>query len=764
MTRATGLTEQPAAARRSGSASPAGKLSTRYEGPLTGLTSRTHDAVTLSDAASQRFLEVNDSFCALTGYSREELLGRTAPEVGLIGENPLREAAIASVERGIGVVHEPEIRRKDGTLRELEVSTLVFDDNKVVLTISRDITDRKQAQRELAAREARFRAAVESTRDGLAFISPVRDEQGAIIDFRYDYANDAHRELVARDREQLLGRRFDELFPGWSQSPRFEIYRQVALSGEPCRTEDFHPDPGWGTLFAGRVIDNLVACAGGQLVVSARDVTDRRRVEVALRASEERFQTAIGAMLDAFVIFSPVRDDHGEIVDFRYAYVNAAYCALVDRDDELLLGHTIGELFPGYLESDRFALYQQVAVTGEPATSQDVTGTDDWTRSALGGRVIDTVVAPMGESLVMYGRDVTDRWNAQQAHAAAEARLRDVIESAPDAMVIVNTSGEIVLVNAQTETLLGYTREELIGQNHELLVPEPLRERHRAHRAHYSADSRARPMGDGLELFARRKDGSMIPVEASLSPLGDENMTLICSTIRDVSARRQAEAELRASRERLAEAERVAGLGSWEGDLATGRVTYSGALLALYGLSVGQFDGTVEAARELVYPDDRDHFHTLFKQAVDERSAFDIEHRVIRRDGRVRTLRSRGDIVVDDTGRPVRAIGIVQDITDAKLTQEALQSTSAELGRRANELQQLALRSANEPPDVPYALLSARQLEIMQLVAQGLTNAEIGKRLHVTEGTIKWHVRQVLSKTNSSNRAEAIARVLGGAP
>jgi DNA-binding CsgD family transcriptional regulator len=84
----------------------------------------------------------------------------------------------------------------------------------------------------------------------------------------------------------------------------------------------------------------------------------------------------------------------------------------------------------------------------------------------------------------------------------------------------------------------------------------------------------------------------------------------------------------------------------------------------------------------------------------------------------------------------------------------------ADLKRRATELQQLALRTATEPPPTPQAPLTPRQLEILRLVAQGLTNSAIAERLVVTESTVKWHVKQILAKTGSTNRAEAVARVL----
>ncbi len=127
----------------------------------------------------------------------------------------------------------------------------------------------------------------------------------------------------------------------------------------------------------------------------------------------------------------------------------------------------------------------------------------------------------------------------------------------------------------------------------------------------------------------------------------------------------------------------------------------------------------------------------------------------------MRTLRNRAEVVVDDAGEPIRVVGIAQDITDAKLAQEALQSTSSDLERRAIELQKLALRTAAEPTPEPHAPLTSRQLEILRLVAEGLTSAQIAKRLFLAEATVKWHVKQILTKTASSNRAEAVARVLG---
>ena len=135
-------------------------------------------------------------------------------------------------------------------------------------------------------------------------------------------------------------------------------------------------------------------------------------------------------------------------------------------------------------------------------------------------------------------RDLTHRLRA-------EAKFRGFLESAPDAVVIVNAQGEIVTVNELTEKMFGYTRAELVGTKVELLVPTRYRESHVAQRSGYTQRPNTRPMGAGRELTGRRKDGSEFPVEISLSPLETEQGALVSSIIRDVSQRRQAEAKFR---------------------------------------------------------------------------------------------------------------------------------------------------------------------------------------------------------------------------
>ena len=159
---------------------------------------------------------------------------------------------------------------------------------------------------------------------------------------------------------------------------------------------------------------------------------------------------------------------------------------------------------------------------------------------------VDIHLSPIvreGALVLCVVRDITHR-------RRAEEKFRGLLEAAPDAVVIVDDQGRINLVNSQTERMFGYHRSELLGQPVEILLPERYRAQHGSHRRHFFAATAVRPMGAGLELHGRRKDGTEFPVEVSLSPLDTEDGVLVSSAIRDLTERKRTERELDTLREK----------------------------------------------------------------------------------------------------------------------------------------------------------------------------------------------------------------------
>ena len=158
---------------------------------------------------------------------------------------------------------------------------------------------------------------------------------------------------------------------------------------------------------------------------------------------------------------------------------------------------------------------------------------------------------------VLVSRDISEQMQLTRELERAQNYARSLVESAPDAMVIVNADGIIRLANAETERLFGYDREEIIGRPVEILIPERFKRQHPRHRAEFSAAPRTRAMGVGLELRGRREDGSEFPVEISLSPLESEDELFVTASIRDVTERKRAEQALVDANTRLEAASRA---------------------------------------------------------------------------------------------------------------------------------------------------------------------------------------------------------------
>lgn len=174
----------------------------------------------------------------------------------------------------------------------------------------------------------------------------------------------------------------------------------------------------------------------------------------------------------------------------------------------------------------------------------------EWYSMELGSAlfVLATIIffgAIIWYSAVLLNKRDRVKQETDKALKERELQFRNLLEAAPDAMVIVNEKGEIVLVNQQTETIFGYRREELFGRDVEMLMPVNFRNKHRNHRWGYFSNPKVRYMGSGLELFATRKDGNAFPVEISLSPLKTEEGILVLASIRDITEKKKVEEKFR---------------------------------------------------------------------------------------------------------------------------------------------------------------------------------------------------------------------------
>jgi PAS domain S-box-containing protein len=346
--------------------------------------------------------------------------------------------------------------------------------------------------------------------------------------------------------------------------------------------------------------------------------------------------------------------------------VNDAACRLAGLSEDDLLRRPLAQIVH---PADRGSVRAQLDALAADADRDEpfrfrVVRADGGTRWVEARASVD----PQTGLVYSIARDITDREDAFMDHLAA------AFTSAPLGMALVAPDGRFLRANSTLCRLLGRSEAELLALRLTDVVDEP-------------AVADALESSDGamqIETGMRHRDGR--PVVALLSAtlvhnIRAEPQYFVCQVL-DMTERYEAQAALAANEAKLAEAQQIARLGSWEWELATDRMTWSEELGRIYGLAIDGAPGTYDSYLDKVHPEDRARVGRVIESAVIERGAWSLDHRIVRPDGELRMIHARGEVVSDDDGRPVAVHGTCQDVTESRRVEDALRAAE-QLFRRA---------------------------------------------------------------------------------
>jgi PAS domain S-box-containing protein len=499
------------------------------------------DGMLLKDA-EHRIVDVNDAFLRLLGYGRDELAGKSlldfvAPEL-----QAECTALLPRIIEGEPCHIEAEIARRDGTPFDVEIHgvPMRYRGQPHALVIMRDITEARRAAKRLRDSEERYRLLFETESDALLLVDA---ESLRLVD-----ANPAAERLWGYDRLELLAMDVTDL-SAEPEASRESIQARTGRVQVPLR---WHRRKD-GTVFPVEITANRLMLDGRLTAVAAvRDITERKRAEERLRASEEQYRAIFNASADALVL----RDAAFRIVD-----VNATYERMSGYTREEVLGADRVLANPADVHGELRVLHDR-ALAGEPVVIETRLLRRDGSGRELELRALP--VQHQGAPHVLWvGRDITERKRAEQALRASEEQYRAVFNASQDAMNLWDEDLRMIDANPACLRLYGYAREEMIGRTFPGHLPRDYVEARQDLLRRAIAGERCQ-----VETIGLRTDGESFPMELRTVPLMYQGRPHALAIARDLTARKRAEAERVRLEAQLRQAQKMEAIGQLTGGIA----------------------------------------------------------------------------------------------------------------------------------------------------------------------------------------------------
>ncbi|HRI24096.1 MAG TPA: PAS domain S-box protein [Ferruginibacter sp.] len=598
-----------------------------------------------------KFLRWNKNFETITGYTGEEISGMHPLDFFDEPEKQLLQEKIANVfVTGQDQVEAGFLTKKgEKIMHYFTGQAIQYEGQGCLMGVGFDISEKEKAAKKIQESEEKFRTIIEQASDGI-FIA---GEDTVFLD-----VNGAGCRMLGYTREELTKMRFMSLVPPEDLANNPVKVSQLE-SGNTVINEHrlMRKD--------GSIIDVEISAKklqDGRYQSFVRDITERKQAEKALLESQGNYKALVEHAPEALVVF--------DVDQQKFVSVSTSASRLFKMTEEELLKTGPVSVSPPYQADGRSsqeaaAEYIRQALEGDKPVFE-------WTHCDKEGNTIPCEVwlvrLPAENKMLIRGSiiDITER-------KKADNKFRTLLESAADAMVIVNEDGQVQLSNTQTEKVFGYTKQELIGQHVSILMPARYKDIHTGHHLkEFFKNPKTRPMGEGLVLYGMRKNGEEFPIEISLSPLEATEGLLVSASIRDITERKRNEEEILKSKMQFQSlVENISGV-YWVNNLDSFETLYiSPSYETIWGRKADELYKNPAGFIDAVHPDDKQLLAEAFKNLPVTRQS-SLSYRIIRPDGETRWIHANTNVITDVRGNNIE-YGYAEDITDRKNAEEKLQ-------------------------------------------------------------------------------------------
>lgn len=667
------------------------------------------------------FIDVNAAWLQMLGWTEEEVLGKTTAEIPfyarpedrqLVRNRIMNDESLSDVEL--------YLVRKDGSGRIMTAATTIIElqGERCILSVLNDITDRKQVEKALRDSEERFRAVVDSALEAIIMSDP--SGAGKILSANpaacrmFGYSID---EFLMLDREDILD----------VSDPRLAVLMEERERLGHATAELTYKRKD-GTRFSGELSAAYFQDENGERrsVAIIRDITERKKVEEALRESEQRFNKAFHASPNALVIS---RQENGQIET-----VNETFLRLFGYSADEVLRKTSVELGMFVNPADRQEAVRKLRRDGSVRDFElDVRLKSGEIRNA--SLAVEVIEISSEHMMLTTIQDITLRKRAEAALRESEQSLKHAQEIAHlgswELDLIHNRltwSDEVYRIFGLEPQEFGATYEAFLAAVH----PE---DRAAVDNTYQNSIREGRDTYEIEHRVIKRSNGEIRIVHEKCEHFRNQEGQIIRSVgmVHDITERKQFEIALSKRESILAQAGEIAHLGAWDiefdrlDDLNANPLAWSDEVYRIFGYAPGEVQPSNELFFERVHPEDRALVQKSIAQALDTRRPYVIEHRIHRPNGEKRIVQEHAEIFFDVVGKPLRIVGAVQDITEQKQAERALRESEERFRSLADSMPQLVWTAL---PDGTVDYYNQRHLEYHEIKQKEETVWEWAPVLH----------------------------------